>query len=278
MIAFAGQSPAELMAARLLAARRPAPPVHVHSDQSDGVLQRKGSCACGGGCPRCQSSSSLQTKGAANQADDFHEQQADASAQAGPKFTSAISSIALTGAIVQPQEAADPSAPQPTPENPADTTPVDNNPQPLTGNAACPVDAVFSSNVAGAGKANCQVPQGQSGAARLAEYIVRGAGSIPAGGLSISEQFTKIDDPYSIFSKLKTVTNTTDSSGKFDDCYILASKETLPPDFVLKVAQNHLYNGQPISKNIITYSASGVGVRHCKRKPDSCDFSDVCRL
>jgi hypothetical protein len=74
------------------------------------------------------------------------------------------------------------------------------------------------------------------------------------------------------------VTATTDPSGKFDDCYILASKSALPPDFVLKVAQNHLYNGQTISKNVISYTSSGVGVRHCKRKPDSCDFSDVCRL
>ena len=156
--------------------------------------------------------------------------------------------------------------------------PDDGDAEPLGGNAACPVNAVFSSNVAGSGKANCQVPKGQSGASRLAQYIVHGAGTIPSGGLTIGEQFKSIDDPYSIFGKLKTVTSTTDSSGKFDDCYILASPETLPPDFVLKVSQNHLYNGQEISKNVITYSANGVGVRHCKRKPDSCDFSDVCRL
>jgi hypothetical protein len=71
---------------------------------------------------------------------------------------------------------------------------------------------------------------------------------------------------------------TTDGSGRFDDCYMLASKDPLPADFRLKVAQNHLYGGQSISKNVITYSANGVDVRHCKRKPGSCDFSDVCRL
>jgi len=156
--------------------------------------------------------------------------------------------------------------------------PQDDAAEPLFGNPSCPVDAVFSSNVAGGGKAGCQVPQGQSGVSRLAQYIVRGVSPIASGGLSISEQFSLLEDPYSIFGALTPVTATTDASGRFDDCYILASKNTLPADFRLKVSQNHLYNGQPISKNIVTYSAGGVDVRHCKRKSNSCDFSDICRL
>lgn len=218
-----------------------------------------------------------------SQPGDTYEQEAHRVAnevmQSTPQFDSAMSSVTVTGALVQRQGADESSVSSLAPdENGGKAMPDETDSEPLAGNAACPVTAVFLSNVAGAGKVNCQVPQGQSGAARLAQYIVRGTDAIPQGGLTIGEQFEKIEDPYSIFDKLKRVAATTDSSGKFDDCYILASESTLPTDFVLKVAQNHLYNGQAISKNIVTYSASGVGVRHCKRKPDSCDFSDVCRL
>jgi len=158
-----------------------------------------------------------------------------------------------------------------------DVAPGADEAEPLTGNPACPVDAVFSSNVAGGNaKSGCQVPQGQSGASRLAQYIVRGTS--PVKGLSIDEQFTAIEDPYSVIGALTPVTNTTDASGRFDDCYMFATKSTLPTDFRLKVAQNHLLNGQAISKNVITFTAGNVDVRHCKRKAGSCDFSDVCRL
>lgn len=145
------------------------------------------------------------------------------------------------------------------------------------GGPGCPVDAVFTSNVAGGNsKSGCQVPKGFFGASRLSQYIVRGA--TPVNGLSIGETFTVVDDPFSIIGALKPKSNTTDASGRFDDCYMLASKNPLPTDFRLKVTQNHTFNNQAISKNVITFSANGVDVRHCKRKAGSCDFNTVCRL
>jgi hypothetical protein len=41
------------------------------------VLQRKEQCACGGGCPRCQTKLPIQTKLAVSQAGDVYEQEAD---------------------------------------------------------------------------------------------------------------------------------------------------------------------------------------------------------
>jgi Domain of unknown function (DUF4157) len=41
------------------------------------MLQRKASCACGGGCPRCQSKLPIQAKLAVSQPDDVYEQEAD---------------------------------------------------------------------------------------------------------------------------------------------------------------------------------------------------------
>jgi len=45
------------------------------------MIQRKASCACGGGCPGCQSQSPLQTKLAVSQPGDIYEQEADRIAQ-----------------------------------------------------------------------------------------------------------------------------------------------------------------------------------------------------
>lgn len=222
-------------------------------------------CACGGQCPRCRAA---DTGGQPAPAD-------VGQAKAGEN------PLLVVGAVAPPSEQTGTEAPAMEETGlPGFDGESEGNEDivPLGGNSACPVNAVFSSNVAGAGKANCQVPDGLFGAARLAQYIVRGVSPIPSGGLSIGERFLALEDPYSAFGLLKTVTATTDASGKFDDCYILASKSALPPDFVLKVAQYHVYNGQDISRNVITYTPGNVGVRHCRRKPDSCDFSDVCRL
>jgi hypothetical protein len=48
-----------------------------HRSLSSGVLQRKSSCACGGGCPRCQERALLQTKLKISEPGDVYEQEAD---------------------------------------------------------------------------------------------------------------------------------------------------------------------------------------------------------
>ena len=153
-----------------------------------------------------------------------------------------------------------------------DPTPVDTS--------ACPVNAVFLSNVAGANsKVNCQVLSGEYGAARLAQYRVNGLASISAGGITISEQFTAVEDPCSIAGKLKPNTMVADSNSMFNDYYSRYSSDPLPTDFRLQVMQNHLYQGAIISKNMVTYNAgNNADVRHCHRLPGSCDFSKRCGL
>ena len=95
--------------------------------------------------------------------------------------------------------------------------------------------------------------------------------------MTISEKFTAVDDPYNVIGLIQPATYTA-TNGTFDDCYKLESKNQLPSDFVLKVEQNHLLDGQPISKNIITFTPGMVLMRFCPRLRDSCNFSDVCRL
>ncbi len=234
---------------------RPAPAAPV---SGPGARPTASACACGGRCPRCRAASVSGHEG---------------------RLASDRFPLHLAGALSTPSSSSEEVTPE-VPETGPSSIGEENEggAEPLAGNSGCPVNAEFLSNVAGAGKAGCQVPDGQSGASRLAQYIVRGVSPIPSGGLSIGERFTALEDPYNAVGLLNTVTATTDASGKFDDCYILASKSALPPDFVLKVAQNHLYNGQAISRNVITYTPGNVGVRHCRRKPGSCDFNEVCRL
>jgi hypothetical protein len=144
-----------------------------------------------------------------------------------------------------------------------------------TQTSQCPVTAVFSSTIAGGQKANCLVPDKQFGAATLARFVLRGL-KPGAGSQTINEQFKKIEDKSDVFKLLKPNSYTT-SGNIFDDCYLLASKEKLPADFVLKVEQNHLLNGQIISKNIITYTPDRISIRPCKRVKGSCNFVTLCR-
>jgi hypothetical protein len=144
-----------------------------------------------------------------------------------------------------------------------------------TGTSQCPVTAMFSSTVAGGEKANCRVPEKQFGSSTLARFVLHGLAA-GAGSQTINEQFTKLEDNYGVFGLLKP--NTYTASGNiFDDCYMLASTKPFPSDLVLKVEQNHLLNGQIISKNIITFTPGNVSIRACKRVKGSCDFQTVCR-
>jgi hypothetical protein len=190
--------------------------------------------------------------------------------------SSALSGLSLGAAPVAPQSAApntpaDIAAPQPAPQP---VTPKDA-PAQTNGSADCPVTAVFVSTLAGPEKAGCQIPAGAFGSSRLTRW--RLMGDLPAGSATITEQFTPIEDPYNLIGAIQKGTYTT-SNGLFDDCYSLAAKKALPPDFVLKVEQNHLLNGKIISKNEITFEAGGVRFCSHHRLRGSCDFSARCSL
>jgi hypothetical protein len=143
------------------------------------------------------------------------------------------------------------------------------------GNATCPVTAVFSSTLAGQEKANCRVPDKQFGAATLARFTLHGV-QPGAKSQTVTEQFKSLKDNYGVFGLLKPNSFTT-SGSIFDDCYMLASPKPLPGDLELQVEQNHLLNGQIISKNIVTFTPSRISIRSCRRLPGSCDFASVCR-
>jgi len=145
-----------------------------------------------------------------------------------------------------------------------------------TGSASCPVTAVFLSTGAGIEKQACQVPSGQFGVSKLAHFRLVG---LPAasGPVTVSEQFNALEDPYNVFTALKPNTYTTANS-LFDDCYMVYLPRPLPPDFRLKVEQNHLLNGTVISKNQITYTDSQVLFCHFDRQRGSCDFGGRCKL
>jgi hypothetical protein len=183
--------------------------------------------------------------------------------RAGPG--AAPASVSLRGAPLAPDSAeAEDLAPQPA--TPADA--------PATGVADCPVTAVFSSTLAGAEKANCQVPDGAYGASRLTRWRLTGD---PPASATITEQFKAIDDPYSMIGAIQQGTYTA-ANGLFDDCYMLAAKKPLPADFVLKVEQNHLLGGKIVSKNEITYYPDRIHFCSHRRLAQSCDFAARCSL
>ncbi len=165
-----------------------------------------------------------------------------------------------------------PANPRPAPQvvQPGDA------PVPTTGNADCPVTAVFLSTLAGPEKAGCQIPAGTHGSSRLTRW--RLMGDLPAaGGVTINEQFKALDDPYNLVGAIQKGTYTT-TNGLFDDCYSLAAKQPLPADFVLKTEQNHLLNGKVISKNEVTFYPDRVHFCSHHRVPQSCDFGVRCSL
>jgi hypothetical protein len=170
-----------------------------------------------------------------------------------------LDDLTITG---QPEEAQDGGAPAPTPAPPAPTA------------SGCPYTAELMGFVLGTAKQSCTVPAGYFGASRLAQFRVRGAPE--KGSLTIGEQFKALDDPYGVVSKLKPNSYTT-TNGRFDDCYSLYTKTALPEDFVLKVEQNHLINGQIISKNEIIYKADSIRACGHPRMAGSCDFSKRCK-
>jgi hypothetical protein len=124
--------------------------------------------------------------------------------------------------------------------------------------SSCPLTAVFLSTIVGPEKAGCQVPSGYHGASRLARFRIIGSKANDANGsVTVGEQFNVLDDPFGVIGLVHPTTYKT-SAGIFDDCYMLYSTKPLPFNFVLKIEQNHLIDGQIVSKNHITYTPDHV--------------------
>ena len=183
--------------------------------------------------------------------------------------------LTIKGQLLGDESSSSEQASEALAESPEETVVEPSDSAVETDTSKCPVTAMFSSTVAGGEKANCRVPENQFGASTLARFVLKGVAE-GAGSQTINEKFTKLEDNYGVFGLLKPNTYTT-SGNIFDDCYMLASTKPLPSDLVLKVEQNHLLNGQIISKNIITFTPGNVSIRACKRVKGSCDFQTVCR-
>jgi hypothetical protein len=97
------------------------------------------------------------------------------------------------------------------------------------------------------------------------------------GGAKLTERFTAIEDPYGAFGILTPHAVTTDPSDIFDDCFMIASKTALPPDFRLKVEQEHLLSRSVVGKNQITDTPNQIAFCHFDRLPNSCDFGKRCK-
>lgn len=118
------------------------------------------------------------------------------------------------------------------------------------------------------------VPSRKYGAAKLPQYWVNGPGA--SGNLAVSEQLSKIDDPYGVYGALQPNASPL-VNGRLDDCYSLYTNNPLPSDFILKVQQIHLINGQIIDQNEMTYRPKFVHVCQHGRLPGSCSFSKRCK-
>jgi hypothetical protein len=171
--------------------------------------------------------------------------------------------------INEPQEA-------PSPEATSEAE-VGEEPEDVPAPSACPVTAVFVSPVVGPQKAGCVVAPGRFGASKLVHFRIVGAQVAPGKPLTVSEQFKPLEDPYGAFG-LITPNAYASTDGTFDDCYKIESAKPLPPDFRLKVEQNHLFNGQIISRNHITYGANSISFCRFERTRGSCDFGGRCKL
>jgi hypothetical protein len=121
----------------------------------------------------------------------------------------------------------------------------------------------------------CRVPKGHHGVAKVAKFrIVDAKGKFVKENLNIKEKFKKIDGPDEIFKKL-VPNNYKATNSYFDDCYRIFSPKALP-FFTLKVEQNHLRDGEVISKNHIIFSPSNILICVFPRVGNG--FGSKCKL
>jgi len=173
--------------------------------------------------------------------------------------------MAISGGPQQPQPAAT-STQTPPAQAPAQA-PGAAQPQPFT--------ALFSIAMHGSrAHSVCKIPEQPGCFVKWTKWrLIDAAGKPVMGNVTVSEQFKKISGPDNIFNKLTPQSNTSDK-GFFDDCYGICVPAGTDA-FVLEVEQNHLVDGQVISKNLVTYSSSGISLRVCQRSAKG--FGPPCR-
>ena len=173
--------------------------------------------------------------------------------------------VAVAGGPQQPQHADTSTLTQPTQTLGQNTGAA--QPQPFT--------AVFSIAMHGSrAHSVCSIPETPGCFVKWSKWRLIDADGRPVmGKLTVGEHFTKVSGPDDIFKRLKEQSSTAEN-GFFDDCYGICVPADAPP-FVLEVEQNHIVNGQVISKNLITYSSSGISLRVCQRSARG--FGPPCR-
>jgi hypothetical protein len=138
-----------------------------------------------------------------------------------------------------------------------------------------PFTAIFSI-AQGSSRAHtvCNIPEIPGCVVKWTKWrLVDAKGAPVMGQVTVSEQFTKVSGPDDVYNKLKPQSSTSDK-GFFDDCFGLCVPDGFAA-FTLEVEQNHLVDGQVVSKNLITYSPSGISLRSCQRNEKG--FGPPCR-
>jgi hypothetical protein len=170
--------------------------------------------------------------------------------------------LLVSGGPQRPQEISTQTQPTQTPGQTAT-----GHPQPFT--------AVFNIAMHGPrAHAVCNIPETPGCFVKWSKWRLIDANGRPVmDKVTVSEHFTKISGPDDIFKRLKEQSNIAEN-GFFDDCYGICVPPDTPP-FVLEVEQNHIVNGRVISKNLVTYSSSGISLRVCQRSARG--FGPPCR-
>lgn len=175
-------------------------------------------------------------------------------------YTSKDPSRTLLAIAASPEES---SLPMPT----GTGSPVVSHPRPFTAVGTFAMREVES----------CHVPTGHHGLSKAVRFGVRDFHGHPVRSpLTIGERFTRLEGSEEIFRRLRPVTYRS-AAGRFDDCYRLYQPSHLPRGLRLKVGQNHIVDGEIISKNHVTFTPNNILVCIFRRPPRRRDFASRCR-
>jgi hypothetical protein len=123
----------------------------------------------------------------------------------------------------------------------------------------------------------CRVPAGQHGVSKVLRFGIRDfEGRRVESRLTVDERFRLLEGPEELYRALTPNSYRTEN-GMFNDCYRLYSRSPLPGDLRMKVEQNHLVDGEVISKNDILYTPDNILVCAYPRPPRQRDFGARCR-
>ncbi len=124
----------------------------------------------------------------------------------------------------------------------------------------------------------CTVPAGQHGASKCVRFRIMDFQGRPVrSSLTIGEHFRRIEGPEAVYRQL-TPNSYTSERGFFNDRYCLYQPTPLPSGLHLKVEQNHLVDGEVISKNHIVFTPNSILVCVFPRPAGQRDFRARCRI